>query len=297
MNPRLRRLLPLAMIDGLRYAIAARRAQRALPPTSRGMATRPHRLPNSLYISLTSFPKRFATLHLTLRSLRRQTIGAYAILLWIARSEVALLPRKVRAEEANGLRIIPCDDLRSYNKLVHALAAYPDAFLVTADDDLFYPPDWLEQLVSAAEPGRRLIPCHRAHRVTPARDGGLAPYFDWPHDVQDEAAHRPSRDLLATGVGGVLYPPGCFDADVLDREAFGRLSPDGDDLWFYWMAHRAGASHKKVGPRFRQIKWLAAQESLLFDANRRGGNDRAIQALEDALGVPLTGARPHDRGD
>lgn len=287
MTSLLRRVLPTSFADRLRAARARRRTLQSLPAGTYLRGGRPHTLPGKLFVSLTSFSRRFASLHLTIGSLLDQTIRPDGVLLWIAHAEIAQLSLEVRALEERGLRILPCDDVRSYKKLVFALDRFPDAFIATADDDLFYAPDWLETLVSGVEPGARTILCHRAHRVTLESSGAIAPYDAWPEDVQDAAARRPSVDLLPTGAGGVLYPPGCFGADALDRATYMQLSPNGDDLWFYWMARRAGATHKKVGGVFRQLAWTASQRSALYAVNRGGGNDRAILALEEAYGSPL----------
>ena len=52
-----------------------------------------------------------------------------------------------------GLEIRECDNLRSFKKLVPALQTFPNAFIVTADDDLYFAPNWLETLATAAEAG------------------------------------------------------------------------------------------------------------------------------------------------
>ncbi len=63
------------------------------------------------------------------------------------------------------LEIRTCAPWRSYKKIVPTLLAHPGAFIATADDDLYYPADWLERLVAAAKGGAG-VACLRAHRVT-----------------------------------------------------------------------------------------------------------------------------------
>ncbi len=50
-----------------------------------------------------------------------------------------------------GLTIDWCEDIKSYKKLIPTLKKYPDAIIVTADDDLIYDNKWLEQLYNAAQ--------------------------------------------------------------------------------------------------------------------------------------------------
>lgn len=249
-------------------------------------APRLHDLPGQLFISLTSYPARFKTLHLTLESLLQQDTKPDGVLLWIAHDDMQYLPRKVLSLVHRGLTICACDDVRSYKKLIFALKKHPDATIVTSDDDVYYSPEWLAIMIEGVDRDKPMVICQRAHRYKATAEGKLLPYMHWEQDVQDDAALRPSSDIIPIGVGGVLYPPHCLDERVFDREAFTAISPNADDLWFYWMARRAGTLHKKVGPRFELFQWPGTQESRLFDTNREGGNDQQIAALQAAFGPP-----------
>ena len=238
-------------------------------------------------VSLTSYPARFPTLHLTLGCLLDQSIQADRTILWIALDDLDRLPASVRKLEGNGLEIRPCEDLGSFKKLIPALEAFPDAFIATADDDLQYPRNWLEALMSGSEEG--VISCQRAHRMKWSPDGELLPYLKWDFAVQDDEARKPSIDILPTGVGGILYRPHCLDPRVTNRKLFLRLCPGGDDLWFYWCARVAGTRYRKVGGAFRIISWPGTQDSSLWSSNAAGGNDRMIRALEAEFGTEILG--------
>lgn len=257
-----------------RRAWEARALRRAWRPR-RGKG---HNLPGELIISLTSYPARFRTLHLTLACLLDQTVRPARVILWIAHDDRVLLPRRIARLDGRGLEIRTCADLRSYKKLIPALEAFPDAFIATADDDTYYPSGWLEKLVAGADGST--IACHRAHRLVLDEDDKLAPYLDWDFDVQDSKARKKSIDLVPTGVGGVLYPPHSLHPMVTDRALFQALCPDGDDLWFYWCARMAGTGCRKVGGRMRVIDWEGTRDTALWNSNARGGNDRMIRALQ-----------------
>ncbi|WP_155265116.1 glycosyltransferase family 2 protein [Sphingomonas segetis] len=247
----------------------------------------PHALPGELIASLTSYPARFRTLRRTLACLLDQTVKADRTILWIAQEHLNQLPTEVRRLETRGLEIRACDDLRSYKKLIPALEAFPNAFIATADDDAYYPRNWLEELVNGIDTPR-VITCHRAHRLKQTGNCNVAPYLEWDFDVQDEASRRPSADLLPTGVGGILYPPHSLDPRIVNRALFERLAPFGDDLWFYWCARMAGTLHKKVGGRMSLVVWSGSQQTALWSGNEAGGNDRMIAALEREFGaVPV----------
>ena len=276
MRPWLRRLRDRLVVPRLRRS-AERRMQRPGPAV-------PHTLPGELIVSLTSYPARFSTLPLTLGCLLDQTVWPDRVVLWIAHEDAAALTPEILALEQRGLEIRRCEDLRSFKKLVPALRAFPDAFIVTADDDISYPRGWLRALVDAAEDG--VIPCHRVHRIRRHADGTFCPYAEWERDVQDARAREPSRDIIATSGAGALYAPGSLASIVTDRSKFSKLSPDSDDLWFHWCARMAGTLHKKVGGKVLLTPWDGKQISSLWDSNERGGNDAAVVALQREFRYP-----------
>jgi hypothetical protein len=285
----LRSLVPRGFRDALRARRDIRAWEAKLGEAARGLEPRPHGRRERVFITLTSYPPRFPTLHLTLLTLLQQTVRPDGILLWIADRDMARLPRKVKGLSRQGVSICSCEDVRSYKKLVFALEAYPDSILVTADDDANYPRDWLETLLGGLDPHEPVVVCYRAHRIAFTAGGEIAPYKRWERDIQDERARRPSTDIVPTGVGGVAYPPGCLSKEATDRTSFMRLSPDADDLWFYWMARRAGTRHRKVGGKFPRLTWPGTQEQRLYNRNALIGNDRQVKALLRAFGFPPAG--------
>jgi hypothetical protein len=282
-------LLPESLVRfrrDVRMRAWRKRAFRALSDNE-PIQQKAHGLPGELVVSLTSYPARFGTLPLTIASLRRQSVPADRIVLWLTEADSELVTADVGALAAEGLEIRTCDELMSFKKLIPALEAFPDAFIATADDDLYFPPDWLETL-TAGEGGDRSIRAWRTHRlkVGPA---GIAPYMRWHLDVQDQKARSPSADLLPTSGSGALFPPGSLDPRVTDRSLFQRLCPTGDDLWFFWCARMAGTPVRKVGGKLRLVTWPGSQEQSLWADNKEGGNDRMIRALTAEFGLESLG--------
>ena len=251
-----------------------------LPPLRR----RPHKLPEPLVVSLTSYPPRFGTLALTLHSLLRQTLKPDHLILWIARADAWRLPGSVTALRGRGLEIRLVEDLQSYKKIIPALDEFPQAFIATADDDLYYWPGWLDELTAGLEPGALVIPCHRAHEIRADGEGRFLPYRQW---VQHTAWRGKGAHLFPTGMGGVLYPPGVLTHTPADREAGLRLCPQGDDIWLYWIGRRNGAVYKTVGQHRAIEPWPESQVRALWHSNvSDGGNDRQIHLLAEHYGYP-----------
>lgn len=243
----------------------------------------PHGLPVPLIVSLTSYPARFGTLAITLKAILRQSVQPDKVLLWLAEGDEECLPPEVVALKLEGLEVAVCPNWRSYKKIIPALSAYPEACIVTADDDVYYPRDWLAELVRATS-GRQEVVCNRAHRVSLNGDLGPGPYKEWEHNIA-----RPEQSALVflTGVMGVLYAPESFHEDVGRDDLFTQLSPGSDDVWLYWMHRMAGIEAKKIGGRVRIVEWEGSQATSLRDENVTGsGNDRAVQAMLRRYGWP-----------
>lgn len=260
----------------------AERAVRRFPTVA---SRRPHGLGAEVIVSLTSYPARYPTLALTLRSLLDQNVAADRTILWIAHDDLATLPDDVTRLSAAGLDIRGCEDLRSYKKLIPALQAYPDAYIVTADDDVYYPPDWLEGLLSPAADGAGKVVAGRVHLMQCDAHGRSIPYASWELATSHRAPPTPDTRLFPTGVGGILYPPGTFTSEVLDRALFEKLCPAGDDIWFFWMARRNAVDQMPAARPFYLITWPSSQETALYlDNLYENRNDVQILAMEQHFG-------------
>lgn len=274
----LKRMLPQLFRNRLGEIKAKLRMKQAEKAVARFRPARgqPHGLPCELIVSLTSYQPRFPTLVKTLRSLLAQQITADRTILWLEAKDLSHLPEDVKELTSAGLEIRTCTSLRSYNKIIHTLLEFPDACIVTADDDIYYPPDWLGVLVGGVLRGRNVIVCRRAHRPI-GRDGDFGPYSKWHWEIVTDGEVR--DDLFPTGVGGVLYPPGSLAPEVTDMDSLKRLAPTADDVWLFCMAKRAGTKHRQVGGRFPLVSWAGSQEVGLEHLNVLEGNDEQLRAV------------------
>ncbi|GAB3991770.1 hypothetical protein [Nocardioides marmoraquaticus] len=265
-----------------RYAAAAGREVRAIAAERR--AALPlrgsHRctgLRTDPLVALTSYPPRMGRVHLTLRSLLRQSRPPGTVVLVLAEEEFPgrALPRKIRRLASRGVEVRwTADNLRSFKKLVPLLHELSERVVVTVDDDVVYPHAWLEELWAAHLRAPTTVWGTRGREIV-VRDGRLQPYGTWPF-----AGPSTSSDLtLLTGMGGILYPPGSLPTETSDVGAAMRLCPRADDVWFKACAAAAGTEVRQVGsePLDLPTRWRG-QRSGLTATNLHGGeNDRQLR--------------------
>jgi hypothetical protein len=241
-----------------------------------------HSLPGELVISLTSYAPRFGTLALTLKSLITQSVSFDRLVLWIGYSDEKLIPREVRYLEKYGLEIKLTDDIGPYTKIIPSLEAYPEAFILTVDDDIYYPANLVEQLVEGYLSVGAVI-CHRAHEIMLNESGEVQSYALWRHEVAEPLT---SELILPTGVGGVLYPPGSLPPATLDKTIFMSVCPGADDIWLYWMGRRNGNRFHTLGHKKALVHWDGTQDVGLFHENLANGNDTKIRNMIAHFGMP-----------
>ena len=242
-----------------------------------------HGLAAKVVVSLTSYPPRFDTLHLTLRTLLRQSVRPDRLVLWIAREDIESLPHKVRKLERRGVEIRTCEDLRSFKKIIPALDAFSDAMIVTADDDLYYDREWLADLLAAVRPGAHEVVCHRASRF-PITGPTMPPLCEWVQDVTEFESTQPSRDLVLSSGAGAVFSPGVLHSDVSNSLLFNGITPMCDDTWLAWMIFRSGASIRTSGhPRSLRV-WGRTNRGSLYVENQTGRMDAYIAAMAARYG-------------
>lgn len=266
----------------------ALRAALRLSTSSKFRTGKAHELPNSLVVSLTSYPKRYSTLDLTIKSLLDQEVKPNLIVLWVTDKDLLQLPDKILRLQSDIFCVKECfRDIKSYKKIVPALELYPSATIVTADDDVYYPPSWLGSLVTISQSSSDAIVCWRAHSPRYHEDGRLKPYKEWEWNTA--LTNAGAGTLFPTGVGGVLYPPGSLSPKVADIDTFMSLAPHADDVWLFFMGHLAGSDYRRVDGDFHLLTWPGSQSSSLMQQNvGKDENDLQIQALEKHFGTIFT---------
>lgn len=243
-------------------------------------------------VSLTSHRPRFSTLHISLKSILCQTIKADKIILNIEQENEAYLPEKVKKLKQYGLSVnILQENLRPHNKYYETMQKYPEALIITVDDDIVYNKTLVESLLISYQKHPDCIHAMRVHKMTKNMNGVLNPYNDWKFEYPD-LRDIPSYALFATGVGGILYPPGCLNQEVFNAENIKKLCLNADDIWLKFMELKNGtkcvcASSKNNRSYGFEIR-AQRNNGLKFENCRKSKNDEYIAVLEKFFNIRLS---------
>jgi len=242
-----------------------------------------------LIVSLTTYNKRIHDVHLVVESIARQTVKPHRLLLWLDEEEFSMnsIPPILHKQIKRGLEVYFYPNYRSYKKLIPALTDFPEANIITIDDDILYPDEMIEILLDEHNLFPRYILGHRAHKIRLNSNNELLPYNEWEYETQDSEA---SDFIFLTSGGGTLYPACSFNKEVLNCDAFLELCPHADDVWFKAMSLLNSVKCKKV-----QGYWIfsdyflplrGSQDIALFKYNvDKGGNDTQLKAVFDKYGL------------
>lgn len=239
-----------------------------------------------LVVSLTSYGPRIQDVHLTIESLMQQTRKANRIILWLSDKEQHKeLPMALQMQQSRGLEVRYCKDIRSYTKLIPTLKLCPEAIVITVDDDCLYNMDVIDRLYSSYIMDKTCVHCLTGSEIA-IKNEQIEPYSKWkPFKV-----NAFGKQFLATGVGGVLYPPHIFTDEIFNENVFMKICPTADDIWFKAMELLAGVKvkraevHNASGIEFMTNE--AAQIVNLNSSNVNGGqNDIQIKAVFERYGI------------
>lgn len=182
-------------------------------------------------VSLTSYGERLNELQYTLYSLVSQSVRPEKIIVNLAEKDFLSVPPILRLFESYGVEYCKTEDLKSYKKLIPTLQKYPDKIIVTADDDLYYPYDWLEKLWEGHIKYPDCVICHLTKTIC-FNEGKLIPYNNLKYNNDFMS---PSYSNFILSGAGALFLPKKFYSDICNTELFLKLCPFADDIWDYFM--------------------------------------------------------------
>jgi hypothetical protein len=253
----------------------------ALNSSENGVSSRNY-CNDEIIVSLTTYGKRLYEVYLAIESIMQQTIKPNKIVLWLGDDlKNQILPVFLQNQMKRGLEVKYCKDIRSYTKLIPSLKLFPSASIITVDDDVLYYPDLIENLINEHIKCPDLILCARMHFIKLLKNNKPDKYTKW---IEGYNSFDISPLNFPTGVGGVLYPPNCFNDEVFNENVFLDICKYADDVWLKAMALFSNASSKKIFTHSKNGKdyYPNLQDTRLVDINiGKNMNDIQLSAVFD----------------
>lgn len=234
-----------------------------------------------IIVSLTTFPARVETVCLVLKQMLSQTLKPDRVLLYLAEDEFpgGKLPAWADRFRSAGVDFIFCKDLKPHKKYYFAMQQFPDAIVITVDDDARYSNDLVEVLYKSFLKFPHAISALRTHEITFSEDGHILPYSMWDQCCSKYIG-EPRMRLFATGVAGVLYPPHCLHPEVFNERNLTETCLLADDLWLKVMSVLNGTPVVLAKTQGRLSLIMGTQNTTLGYQNVTGNkNDVQLKMI------------------
>ena len=186
-----------------------------------------------IIVSLTTFPARFNSVTLTLKSLLMQTVRPDKIVVWYDCNERELTS-EMYGYEIYGVEYKKAsENIGPHKKYFDALQIYNEDIVICVDDDLVYPIDMIESLMNAYKEHPQCVCARRVHKIKLKVNGEIDDYDKWIGECF--FMHKPSHLLMATTGAGTLYPPNIFSERMFDTEKIKGTCLYADDIWMKYL--------------------------------------------------------------
>ena len=228
-----------------------------------------------IVISFTSYKERLSLCHLMVDSLLKNTIKPYKICLTVYSDDVSYISNELKEFIYNGIveLIVADKNLRPHLKYFYAMKKYRKYPIITVDDDCIFREDFIESLINSYKKYPNCVSARRVHKKTYDHNTGtIKNYEHWiRHFTQ---ILLPSTDIVATGVGGVLYPPNILNITDDNLEDIYKYITV-DDIYLHYLELKLNVPivyvpNKKNHPDIIE----GSQETALFtNINKANEND------------------------
>ncbi len=244
--------------------------------------------------SLTSYPARFSTLHICLKSILNQSYPLKKVVLYLddfINNEQ--IPQKILDLRKNGLEIrkIPYD-LNCHKKYFFALREFQGDAVITFDDDVIYRRNDVKKLVRSYKRFPGAVNALRVHKIVQDKNSGTASYNLWEKEYTK--IHTPDFSLCAVGVGGILYPPKIFPEEIFDVELIKKTCYKADDIYLKYMEDKYNIPVVYVKNSYNHPVDIAEQCDTGLSLKNVGQNinDEYIKLMASATGISLAQYKP-----
>lgn len=258
----------------------------------------PYRIPRSplkpccegapkIVVSFTTYPKRMKCVPLVVESILNQTMRPDIIVLYLSKEQFIDEKKFIAKLESKGVMVRLVDeDLKSHKKYFYAFEEYPKSIIITIDDDIIYNKHLIEDLYNSWKRYPKAVSAKRVHKITFDDQKHIRAYAEWEQEYQ-KCTDIPSKELCATGCGGVLYPPKCLAPRIADKKAIYQTCLHADDLWLKSMELLVGTPVVLAKSKNYSLQhiWGTVEDGLAKKNVVACGNDEQLRLICEYLQI------------
>lgn len=172
--------------------------------------------------------------------------------------------------------IVSSLDIGPHLKYFFAMKRFQTLPIIVIDDDIIYPDNFIDELLDYHARYPECILSRRPEKITFKPDGTLLHYHLWQRPYFNDF---PCADSLATGVGGIMFPPKCFDLTDRNIEELLKTCKYDDDVYLKVLSLRNNRLIKSVHSQQMYKKILDDDETQSIALYKSNWN-RTMAALQ-----------------
>lgn len=193
-----------------------------------------------IVVSMTTFPKRIQYVWLTIETILCQSHKPNSIILWLSQEQFPRglldLPQSLIRQIDRGLQIRFVEgDFRSHKKYYYSFQEFTNKYIVTIDDDMFFPTYFLESMLECKRKHPNDVIASFGSRYMWNSENNIIEYIVGP--VVTNISF--SDALFGTG-GGTLFEPNKFIEYMDDLNTIFSICPTEDDMYINALMKIAG---------------------------------------------------------
>lgn len=161
-------------------------------------------------VSLTSHGERLKIASKAIFSILKGTEKSVHIVLTLFKDDVNKIPDDIQLFLDENLieLIVANENLKPHLKYYYVMKKYQGVPIITIDDDCIYDNDLVHSLLECYNKHNNSICARRIHEIKNTK------YRNWKYEISNNEISKYRK--LATGVGGIIYPPNILDIDSID---------------------------------------------------------------------------------
>lgn len=233
-------------------------------------------------VSLTSHGIRLKYVAKTIYSILRQC--KLKVVLTLYNDDLKnITPELKKMIDSGYVELIKSDiDLGPHLKYYWAMKQHKDCNVITIDDDCLYSGDFISSLLEYHKKDPKAVIARRAHLMT-FTEGKLNKYNSWRMCIKSSDDYR---HILATGVGGVLYPADILEVDSINLDEL-KSCFFADDIYLKVLENRKKIKIRIIPTAERHPREQQADEirsvALMNKNVAECRNDKYIRLFLDEL--------------